>query len=148
MHKLYAYPAQLFVCSNFFSFAHTFLKADPPPLQSPSSFSNHHTLPTTAKMKFIYFLLPLVSSALADSLITCPCDQQDCSIAADVSRMIPCSPRNYGDQQLICTFRNVPARTRTSSTNTSVATLTLQLPKTSVSKSVEALTASFPRTLH
>lgn len=48
-------------------------------------------------MKLLYYLLPLVSSALADDLIKCPCSQQDCAKAEDVSDTCTCLHKPWSD---------------------------------------------------
>ena len=108
-----------------------------------STISNQQILSTTAKMKFIYFILPLISLALAESQIRCPCHQQDCSKAADVSVMY-----SYTNCELTSFSRPVLAKIRTSSTSISAAMPTPHLPKISVSRSVEALTTGFHTVPH
>ena len=86
----------------------------------------------TAKMKFLYCVLPLVSLALANVQIHCPCIQQDCSEAANASR--PRSPPRTTCKLNPLRSRPVLAKTRTSSTSISVAVPIPKLPKISVSR--------------
>lgn len=110
MFRLYEYLSQSLSTRTNFPFTPTFTKADLPlPSFSVLLFENLQSPRSSdiAKMKLICFFLPLVSLALADSQIKCPCSKQDCSKVAD---SCACENKNIVNKYFCCDANTAPPK--------------------------------------